>query len=154
METGERVKLKRNQTRLNLCNRLVVPLHTGKTAEPSSLHTRGCSFLSAAVKVPPEGRRNANSTYRRGNGDVGKTLVSQMSLFLPHGPCPPACPSCPSLLPGARGAAGNAGPGGHRQQQGLTLTSVPCWQTQSRTSSGGHAVMCRDPVLVQGSSGP
>lgn len=61
-ERSNRVKLKKNQTSLNLCSRLVVPLHKGNTAGPSSLHRRACSFLSAAMKVPPEGSRNASST--------------------------------------------------------------------------------------------
>lgn len=147
------MKLKKNQTRLNLCNRLVVLLHRGKTAGPSSQHTRGCSFVSADMKVPPEGSRNANSTYRRGNGDVGKTLVSQISpCFYPCGPH--AHPPAPHCCQVAQGAAGNAGPQQHRQERGITLSSVHCWQIQSSTTSGGHAVMCRDPRLVQGCSGP
>lgn len=126
-EESNRVKLKRNQTRLSLCNRLVVSCSgAGLQGHP---HTGGCSFLSAAMEVP---QKAAGMPAPPTDGGMG----CGQGLGVPAEPVSvPVCPVptlLPSLLPGAQ-----VGAGAHPRL-------CACWQVQHHIRE-----MCRD---LQGSS--
>lgn len=104
-------------------------------------HSRGCSFPSAAMDVPPEGSRNASPTYRRGNRCGQDLGVPDEPVSVPVCTMPTLLPSC---CQGSVGAGAQVGAGAH-------LGSVPCCRSSTQQE------MCSDvqgPRFGAGPAGP